>query len=153
MGKQEKYSKEMATEAILLAKRDKGLTFDEIAEAVGRHPVWVASAIMGQASMNAEEVHALVNLLDLDTSISEALQEYPMKGSLDERIPVDPLLYRFHEILQVYGTTMKAVIHEKFGDGIMSAIDFTMDIDKEEDPAGDRVVVTLNGKFLPYKKW
>ena len=153
LGKKERYTKETATEEILLAKRDKGLTFDEIAEAVGRHPVWVASAIMGQASMNAEEVQALVNLLNLDPTISEALQEIPMKGSLDEQIPVDPLLYRFHEILQVYGTTMKAVIHEKFGDGIISAVDFTMYIDKEENPAGDRVVVTLNGKFLPYKKW
>lgn len=153
MGKKERYTRETATEAILLAKRDKGLTFDDIAEAVGRHPVWVASAIMGQASMNGEEVQALVKCLDLDPSITSILQEIPLKGSLDERIPVDPLLYRFHEILQVYGTTMKAVIHEKFGDGIMSAIDFTMDIDKEENPAGDRVVVTLNGKFLPYKKW
>lgn len=153
MAKQDKYTREMATEEILLAKRDKGLTFDEIAEAIGRHPVWVASAIMGQATMNAEEVYALVKLLDLNPSITPVLQDYPMKGSLAVRIPVDPLLYRFHEILQVYGTTMKAVIQEKFGDGIMSAIDFTMDIDKEENPAGDRVVVTLNGKFLPYKKW
>ncbi|KXH84091.1 cyanase [Sporosarcina sp. HYO08] len=153
MTKKERYTRETATEAILLSKRDKGLTFDDIAEVVGRHPVWVASAIMGQAAMNAEETHALIEFLELDPSIAEALQEFPMKGSLDESIPVDPLLYRFHEILQVYGTTMKAVIHEKFGDGIMSAIDFTMDIDKKEDPAGDRVVVTLNGKFLPYKKW
>ncbi|WP_342505692.1 cyanase [Sporosarcina sp. FSL K6-2383] len=146
-------SKEMATEVILLAKRDKGLTFDEIAAVVGRHPVWTASAIMGQASMSAEEADKLVNLLELDASVSTSLQQIPLKGSLDESIPVDPLLYRFHEILQVYGTTIKGVIHEKFGDGIMSAIDFTMDIDKKEDPAGDRVVVTLDGKFLPYKKW
>lgn len=153
MAKLEKYTRELATEEILLAKRNKGLTFDEIAEAIGRHPVWVASAIMGQATMNAEEVYALIKLLDLNPSMATVLQDFPMKGSLEDRIPVDPLLYRFHEILQVYGTTMKAVIQEKFGDGIMSAIDFTMDIDKEENPAGDRVVVTLNGKFLPYKKW
>ncbi len=149
----EKMTKEMATEAILLAKKNKNLTFDDIAVAVGRHPVWTASAIMGQATMNAEEAGKLIDLLELNGSVADALQEIPMKGSLDDTIPVDPLIYRFHEIVQVYGTTMKAVIHDKFGDGIMSAIDFTMDIEKKEDPNGDRVVVTLDGKFLPYKKW
>lgn len=149
----ESVTKEIATEKILLAKKDKGLTFDDLAEAVGRHPVWVASAILGQSSMDPDEADKLVHLLGLDPSISTALQEIPLKGSLDDSIPVDPLIYRFYEIMQVYGTTMKAVIHEKFGDGIMSAIDFTMDIKKKEDPAGDRVVVTFDGKFLPYKKW
>ncbi|WP_409975102.1 cyanase [Bacillus sp. Bva_UNVM-123] len=149
----QKITREQATEIILLAKKEKGLTFDEIAEVVGRHPVWVASAIMGQATMNAEEADKLVELLGVESSVSAALQEFPLKGSLDERVPVDPLIYRFHELTQVYGTTIKAIINEKFGDGIMSAIDFKMDIDKEEDPAGDRVVITLNGKFLPYKKW
>lgn len=149
----ESVTKEMATERILLAKKDKGLTFDDLAEAVGRHPVWVASAIMGQSSMSADEANKLVHILELDSTISTALQEIPLKGSLDESIPVDPLIYRFYEIMQVYGTTMKAMIHEKFGDGIMSAIDFTMDIEKKADPAGDRVIVTFDGKFLPYKKW
>lgn len=153
MENNEAMTKEMATEAILLAKRKMNLTFDEIAEAVGRHPVWTASAIMGQATMDANEATKLTELLRLDSTVADALQQIPMKGSLDETVPVDPLLYRFHEILQVYGTTMKAVIHERFGDGIMSAIDFTMDIEKKEDPNGDRVVVTLDGKFLPYKKW
>lgn len=153
MGMKEIVTREMATEQILLAKSKKNLTFDEIAEAVGRHPVWVASAIMGQATMNAEEATKLINFLELNKPIGDALQEIPMKGSLDETIPVDPLIYRFHEIVQIYGTTLKAVIHDKFGDGIMSAIDFTMDVDKKEDPDGDRVVVTLDGKFLPYKKW
>ncbi len=146
-------TKEAATEMILLAKRDKGLTFDQIAKAIGRHPVWTASAIMGQATMSAEEAGKLVELLKLDASVATSLQEFPLKGSLDDKIPVDPLIYRFYEIVQVYGTTLKAVIHEKFGDGIMSAIDFTMDIKKKEDPKGDRVVVTLDGKFLPYMKW
>lgn len=145
--------KENATTAILQAKKEKGLTFDDLAKAVGRHPVWVASAIMGQATMSKEEADKLVEVLGLDQSISSILQEIPCKGSLDDTVPVDPLLYRFHEILQVYGSSMKAIIHEKFGDGIMSAIDFTMDIQKEENPEGDRVVVTMNGKFLPYKKW
>jgi cyanate lyase len=142
-----------ATEQILAAKKAKGLTFETIANAVGRHKIWVTAALMGQATMSAEEAHAAVQVLGLGPAIAEVLQEIPMKGSLDSTVPVDPLIYRFHEITQVYGTTIKAIIHEMFGDGIMSAIDFEMDIRKEEDPKGDRVVVTYSGKFLPYKKW
>jgi cyanate lyase len=89
----------------------------------------------------------------LEPAVAEILQEAPRKGSLQETVPVDPLIYRFHEITQVYGTTMKALIHEMFGDGIMSTIDFEMDIEKIEDPKGDRVKITYNGKFLPYRKW
>lgn len=146
-------NRDMATEAILAAKKEKQKTFDDIAGAIGRHPVWTASAVMGQATMTKEEADKLVALLELDAEIATSLQEIPHKGSLDDTIPVDPLIYRFHEITQVYGTTLKEIIHEKFGDGIMSAIDFTMDVQKKEDPNGDRVVVTLDGKFLPYKKW
>lgn len=153
MDYQETMTKEAATEVILLAKSQKNVTFDEIAEAVGRHTVWTASAIMGQATMNAEEATKLIDFLELKAPVGAALQAFPHKGSLDTSIPVDPLIYRFHEITQVYGTTIKAVIQDKFGDGIMSAIDFTMDIDKKEDPNGDRVVITMDGKFLPYKKW
>jgi|SRR5690625_1217435 len=153
MSQKEILTKEMATERILQAKKEKNVTFDEIAEAVGRHPVWTASAIMGQATMSADEADKLVKLLDLDPSIAESLQEIPHRGSLDESIPVDPLIYRFYEIMQVYGTSMKSIIHEKFGDGIMSAIDFTMDIERKEHPDGDRVVITMDGKFLPTKKW
>jgi cyanate lyase len=142
-----------ATEKILAAKQEQGLTFEQIAREVGRHTVWVTAALLGQATMNSAEAQAAVNLLGLDDCVAEALQQIPTRGSLDQAVPVDPLLYRFHEITQVYGTTMKALIHEMFGEGIMSAIDFTMDIRKEADPKGDRVVVTYNGKFLPYKKW
>src|SRR5947209_921221 len=142
-----------ATEAILAAKQAKGLTFEAIAKAVGRHKVWVTAALLGQATMSADEANAAARVLGLDSEVAEALQAMPMKGSLDSAVPVDPLIYRFHEITQVYGTTIKALIHEMFGDGIMSAIDFEMDIQKIEDPKGDRVVVTYNGKFLPYKKW
>jgi len=85
--------------------------------------------------------------------LREQLTTYPIKGALDPVIPTDPLLYRFHEILQVYGLPLKDVIQEKFGDGIMSAIDFTLHVDKVEDPKGDRVKVTMNGKFLPYRAW
>lgn len=142
-----------ATTQILAAKAAKGLTFEAIAQAVGRHKIWVTAALMGQATMSAEEANATAQVLGLGPEIATALQEMPMKGSLDSAVPVDPLLYRFHEITQVYGTTIKALIHEMFGDGIMSAIDFEMDIQKLEDPKGDRVVITYNGKFLPYKKW
>jgi len=146
-------SKAEATTQLLAAKKAKGLTFEQIAESVNRDKVWVAAAIMGQASMTADEANATVVALGLGPEVADALQEIPMKGSLDTTVPVDPLIYRFHEITQVYGSSMKAVIHELFGDGIMSAIDFEIDIKKEEDPKGDRVVVTYSGKFLPYRKW
>jgi cyanate lyase len=103
--------------------------------------------------MSAEEANAVADLLDLASEVTASLQEIPLKGSLDQAVPVDPLIYRFHEITQVYGTTLKALIHEMFGDGIMSAIDFELDIQRKEDPKGDRVIVTMNGKFLPYRKW
>ena len=103
--------------------------------------------------MSKEEAEAATNVLGLGPFVAQALQQIPGKGSLDATVPVDPLIYRFHEITQVYGTTLKALIHEMFGDGIMSAIDFEMDIRKVADPKGDRVVVTYNGKFLPYRKW
>ena len=142
-----------ATEQILAAKEQKRLAFAEIAKAVGRHPVWVTSALLGQAQMSAEEAKKAVAILGLGPEVASALEQFPTKGSLDQIVPVDPLIYRFYEITQVYGTTIKALIHEKFGDGIMSAIDFEMDIQRREDPKGDRVVITMNGKFLPYKKW
>jgi len=153
MAIQQVITREEATAEILAAKEAKGLTFDDIAKAVGKHKVWVTAALMGQAAMSAGEAGAVAKALGLGPEISAALQRFPLKGSLDTAVPVDPLIYRFHEITQVYGTTIKAIIHEMFGDGIMSAIDFEMDIQKKEDPKGDRVVITLNGKFLPYKKW
>lgn len=142
-----------AAEKILAAKKQKGLTFEAIAKAVGRHKVWTTSALLGQSTMSAEEAKKATDLLGLDGEVAAALQEFPTKGAVGMAVPVDPLIYRFHEITQVYGTTIKAVIHEMFGDGIMSAIDFEMDIQRKEDPKGDRVVITMNGKFLPYKKW
>jgi cyanate lyase len=142
-----------ATERILQAKQQLGLTFTALARAVGRHPVWVTAALLGQGTMSAEEAHKAVAALGLGPDVAAALQEIPTKGSVSQTVPVDPLIYRFHEITQVYGTTLKALIHEMFGDGIMSAIDFEMDIQKKEDPKGDRVVITMSGKFLPYKKW
>ncbi|HEV2947993.1 MAG TPA: cyanase [Gemmataceae bacterium] len=146
-------TRQQATERILEAKSAKNLTWDAIAQAVGRHKVWVTAALLGQATMSKEEAGRAKEVLGLGADVAAALQQIPLKGSLDATVPVDPLIYRFHEITQVYGTTLKAIIHEMFGDGIMSAIDFELDVQKKEDPKGDRVVVTMNGKFLPYKKW
>src|SRR5450631_3786559 len=146
-------TREQATEAVLEAKRQKGRTFVQIAQVVGRSKEWTTSALLGQATMSEQEAESVADLLDLAPEVTTSLQEIPLKGSLDQPVPVDPLIYRFHEITQVYGTTLKALIHEMFGDGIMSAIDFELDIQRKEDPKGDRVIVTMNGKFLPYKKW
>jgi cyanate lyase len=143
-----------ATDAILAAKHAKGQSFQAIADAVGRDIVWTTAALLGQATMNQDEAAKATEQLGLGPEVASALQQFPMKGSLPtEGPPTDPLIYRFHEIVLVYGTTLKAIIHEKFGDGIMSAIDFTMNVEKVPDPKGDRVKVTLDGKFLPYKKW
>jgi cyanate lyase len=141
------------TKAILEAKRAKELTFSQIADKVGRHVVWTTSALLGQATMDAAEAGVVAGLLDLGPDVIASLQEYPTKGALDDTVPVDPLIYRLHEITQVYGTSIKAVIQEMFGDGIMSAIDFHIDIRRIPDPKGERVELVYNGKFLPYRKW
>jgi cyanate lyase len=140
-----------ATEQILEAKKKKGLTFDAISQKVGKHKVWTTAALFGQHPMSAEEAETVVDLLALDSEVAEALQEIPMRGSLDTEVPTDPTIYRIHEVTQVYGTTIKALIHEEFGDGIMSAITFNMNIEREESEEGPRVKITYNGKFLPYK--
>lgn len=141
------------TEKLLAAKKAKGLTFSDLEQIMGRDEVWIAAVVYQQASASYEEAKQLVEALGLSSEYIEPLTDYPLKGSLDPVIPTDPLIYRFYEIMQVYGMPLKSIIHEKFGDGIMSAIDFTLDVDKVEDPKGDRVKVTLCGKFLPYKKW
>lgn len=145
--------REEVTEKMLDAMREKSLTFEEVSRAVGRHKIWMAAALYGQASMTGEEASKVISLLGLDPSYGTILQECPHKGSLDTVVPTDPLIYRLYEIMAIYGVPMKAIIHEMFGDGIMSAIDFEIDIRKKEDPKGDRVIIEFNGKFLPYKKW
>jgi len=140
------------TERLLAAKNKKGLSFADLEKIVGRDEVWIAAVVYRQASASQDEAKKLASALDLGADIVAALAECPTKG-LGPVVPTDPLIYRFYEIMQVYGMPVKAVIHEKFGDGIMSAIDFTMDVDKEPDPKGDRVRITMSGKFLPYKKW
>ena len=140
------------TEAILAAKAASGLGWEEIAAKVDLAPVVLTSACLGMNSLKPAPADKLCELLGLAPAVSVALQECPHKH-WDKTIPTDPLIYRLYEVVGVYGDTLKALVHEKFGDGIMSAIDFTMHIDKEENPAGDRVKITMNGKFLPYKSW
>ncbi len=142
-----------ATAEILVKKKAAKLSWEDIATAVGAHPIWVTSVLLGQNSMAPEMAAKTQKKLGLSDEATALLTECPMKGALDKDVVADPLIYRFHEITQVYGTSIKEIIHEKFGDGIMSAIDFTMDIARQADPHGDRVVITMNGKFLPYKKW
>ena len=142
-----------STQLLLKAKKEKGLTFADIGNLLGLDEVWVASLFYGQSTASDEESDQLLTTLGLGTELKEILTTPPVKGSLDPIIPTDPLIYRFYEIMQVYGMPMKDVIQEKFGDGIMSAIDFTINVDKIEDPKGDRVKVSMCGKFLPYKKW
>jgi cyanate lyase len=140
------------TETLLAAKSAKGLSFTDLEKVLGRDEVWIAAVFYRQASASRDEAKKLVAALELDPGMADALAQFPLKG-LGPKVPTDPLIYRFYEIMKVYGMPLKAVIHEKFGDGIMSAIDFTMDVEKEEDPRGDRVKIIMSGKFLPYKKW
>ncbi len=141
------------TQTILRAKSDKGLTFAWLAEQLGCHPIFLAAVCYRQASATPDQAVKLTDLLGLEPTLCSELCSFPVKGGLMPTVPVDPLLYRFHEILQVYGLPLKDVIQEMFGDGIMSAIDFTMEVEKEADPKGDRVKLTMSGKFLPYKRW
>ena len=140
------------TKLLLKAKKEKNLSFEDLGNLINRDEVWVAS-LYGQATASEEEATSLIAALDLVSDLKEDLSTPPVKGCLDPVIPTDPLIYRFYEIMQVYGLPMKDVIQEKFGDGIMSAIDFSIEVDKVEDPKGDRVLVKMCGKFLPYKKW
>jgi cyanate lyase len=140
------------TEEILSSKKVSGLSWEEIAEKVGISPVFLTSASLGMNSLQKEQADKLCELLGLSDEISTTLQAFPHK-KWEQTVPTDPLIYRLYEVVGVYGETIKEIVHEKFGDGIMSAIDFSLDIDKEANPKGDRVVITMNGKFLPYKSW
>jgi cyanate lyase len=144
-------TKQEAAAAVLAAKVQLGLTWAQIAEAVGRPVAWSTSALLGQHPMSDQEASAAAELLELGKDTEVALRLQPTRGALDSPVPTDPTIYRFYEVLQVYGPTIKELIHEEFGDGIMSAINFRLDVARQADPAGDRVVVTLNGKFLPYQ--
>ncbi len=146
-------TKDQMREAIIEAKASKGMTWEQIAEKVGCSPVFVTATCLGEHSMTPEQAEKLSGALGLGKEVTQALTDCPMKARQGEELMNDPLIYRFKEIGMVYGESFKELVHEKFGDGIMSAIDFTMDVDKEEDPKGDRVKITMSGKFLPYKRW
>ncbi len=141
------------TEKISAIKRKKGLSWAQLAKEVGRSPVWTTAALLGQMPMSKEEAQKAAKVLDLQEEEMALLQTIPMRGSLESSPPVDPTIYRFYELIQVYGTTWKELIHEEFGDGIMSAIDFEVALERMPDPKGDRVKLTMHGKFLPYRKY
>ncbi len=141
------------TDLILRAKLEKGLKWVDLAQAIGLSKEWTTAALHGQMTLDKEQATIIGKLLGLPPVAVDVLQIVPYKGSLPSAVPVDPLIYRFYEVINVYGTSIKALIHEEFGDGIMSAIDFSMDISRVPDPKGDRVKIVLNGKFLPYKTY
>ena len=138
------------TQQIVASRAAKGLTWQQLADAIDKPVVWTTSALLGQHPIPAELGTVLVEMLDLDPAAVPVLAAVPMRGGLPTAVPTDPTIYRFYEVLQVYGGAIKELIHEQFGDGIMSAINFSVDIAKKPHPAGDRVVVTFDGKFLPY---
>ena len=141
------------TEKIISAKVSKGIKWDDVAKKVGLSKEWVTAACLGQMTLDAAQAAILGEIFDLNAEEQKWLQVVPYKGSLPTAVPTDPLIYRWYELVSVYGTTIKELIHEEFGDGIMSAIDFSMDIVRQPDPKGDRVNVVLSGKFLPYKQY
>ncbi len=142
------------TRKILTVKRTRGLSWKRIvAEIGGGSAVYLTAALLGQMKLRPEQAERAARLLGLDAEEQGLLQEIPYRGSLPREVPSDPLVYRFYELVQVYGTTWKELIQEEFGDGIMSAIDFDMAIERQPDPKGDRVKLTLSGKFLPYKEY
>jgi cyanate lyase len=140
-----------ASDAVQAAMRARGLTFAALASELDRPLVWVAAAVLGQHPFSDADALKLVELLDLQPEVAPLLVEVPTRGGLESPVPVDPTIYRLYEVIQVYGPALKALIHEEFGDGIMSAINFKIDIDRVPNPAGDRVRITLDGKFLPYQ--
>ena len=141
------------TEKIIGTKVAKGIQWADVAAKVGLSKEWVTAACLGQMTLDAAQAQVVGEIFGLDAEEQKWLQVVPYKGSLPTAVPTDPLIYRWYEIVSVYGTTIKELIHEEFGDGIMSAIDFKMDIVREPDPKGDRVNVVLSGKFLPYKTY
>ena len=141
------------TEMIISAKISKGLKWESLASQIGLSKEWTTAALLGQMTLTKAQADMIGKTLDLPAEAVALLQVVPYKGTLPTAVPTDPLLYRFYELINVYGTTIKSLIHEEFGDGIMSAIDFSMDIQREANPMGDRVKIVLNGKFLPYKTY
>ena len=141
------------TEKIIATKVAKGIQWADVAKKIGLSKEWTTAACLGQMTFDADQAKIVGKIFGLTAEEQKLLQVVPYKGSLPSAVPTDPLIYRWYEIVSVYGTTIKELIHEEFGDGIMSAIDFSMDIQRQADPKGDRVNVVLSGKFLPYKQY
>ena len=141
------------TRKITAAKAAKGLKWSQVAAKVGRSKEWTTAACLGQMTLDAAQAEILAALFDLTDEERRWLQIPPHKGSLPAPVPTDPLIYHFYELVSVYGATLKELIHEEFGDGIMSAIDFEMSLEREQDPKGDRVKIVMSGKFLPYRSY
>lgn len=141
------------TQKIIAAKVKQGLRWADIAQQIGQSKEWTTAALLGQMKLTAAQAGVAKNLFGLDDEETAWLQIVPYKGSLPTAVPTDPLIYRFYELVSVYGLTFKELIHEEFGDGIMSAIDFSMDLTREPHPNGDRVSIQMSGKFLPYKSY
>ena len=141
------------TELIIETKVRQGITWAQVAERVGLSKEWVTAGCLGQMTFTAEQAAVIGEVFALPEEAVRWLQVVPYKGSLPTSVPTDPLIYRFYELVSVYGTTFKELIHEEFGDGIMSAIDFKMDMQRQADPNGDRVNIVMSGKFLPYKTY
>ena len=139
------------TQQIIAARLAKGLTWQQIADAIDRPVVWTTAALLGQHPIPPDSGHVIAEMLDLDAAVVAVLAAVPMRGGLPTAVPTDPTIYRFYEALSVYGGAIKELIHEQFGDGIMSAINFSVNVEKKPHPGGDRVVVTLDGKFLSYE--
>lgn len=140
------------TEHMLAIKARKGLSYADLAEGTGLSVAYVTAAILGQHPLPENAAHSVAKKLELDAESAAILQTIPVRGSIPGNVPTDPTIYRFYEMVQVYGTTLKALVHEQFGDGIISAINFRIDLKKVDDPeGGSRAVITLDGKFLPYK--
>jgi cyanate lyase len=146
-------TRDEVTQLILTNKLRKKLKWAQLAEATGKSKEWATAALLGQMTLTAEQAGKVGAMLELPDEAVVLLQQVPYKGSLPTAVPTDPLIYRFYELVNVYGTSIKALIHEEFGDGIMSAIDFSMDISREPNPNGDRVHIVMSGKFLPYKMY
>ncbi len=141
------------TEKIITAKVSKGLKWSDVAAQVGQSKEWVTAACLGQMTLSDQQAGVVAEIFGLTAEEKKWLMVVPYKGSLPTSVPTDPLIYRFYELVSVYGTTFKELIHEEFGDGIMSAIDFKMDLQREPDPKGDRVSIVMSGKFLSYKTY
>jgi cyanate lyase len=146
-------TREDVTDFIYSIKVQKGIKWADVAKKIGQSKEWVTAACLGQMAMTKDQAATIVKIFGLPAEAQKLLEAVPYKGSLPTAVPTDPLIYRLYELVNVYGTTIKELIHEEFGDGIMSAIDFKMDITREPDPKGDRVHMTMSGKFLPYKTY